>query len=532
MDTKKSTYASYSTNNWSSSLSLREMYKRICEKNEIESIRKRGSQEEDVPKNNIEIGIIGGGVAGLYSGLLLKNKNIKFHIFEADPERVGGRIYTHRFDGKKDQYFEAGAMRIPCVRHQENFFKLVDYVNKLNAKEDKVELIDYVIVSDENYVYVNGVRNDDGSLITYSQANANPAKLNFLLDEKDKNTPAQDLLNNVLKDPINQLKKILEKNDEKEFEKFINKYDHYSMHSYLLMQGWSENKIDYVETMTSQTQQFEHSFVELLMENIDFTQAKWQTIKDGMSRLPEACKKIIGSDNISLNAEVFKIREEGNKVKVYYKQADSDKEAVFDRVILAVPPAVVRMLDRPLWSVEKERAIRCIHFQPLYKIGLRFKSRFWEIAENPSYGGQSTTDLPSRWIVYPSYGTGDSNEGVLLCYSWMADALKWLSKSPEQQTEIALRDISQLYGKKVTSEFIESKPVSWAAKWTLGDAKFLPGQFRDLYQIARKPEKNIYFAGEHLSPYHTWIVGAIDSALYTCGEILNTTLAPLSSQTN
>jgi hypothetical protein len=49
-----------------------------------------------------------------------------------------------------------------------------------------------------------------------------------------------------------------------------------------------------------------------------------------------------------------------------------------------------------------------------------------------------------------------------------------------------------------------------------------------LFNVARQPEGNIYFAGEHLSVHHTWIVGALDSALLACQQLLgDPSLPPL-----
>jgi heterodisulfide reductase subunit A-like polyferredoxin len=45
----------------------------------------------------LKVGIIGAGVAGLYSALLLESLGIDYEILEAN-SRIGGRIYTHRFD--------------------------------------------------------------------------------------------------------------------------------------------------------------------------------------------------------------------------------------------------------------------------------------------------------------------------------------------------------------------------------------------------------------------------------------------------
>jgi len=500
--------------------SLRQAYQIFCEQqNDIGlDCSKRLIQAK--PRTDIKVGIVGGGMAGLYCGLLLKSRGVPFHIFEAN-NRPGGRIFTHRFTEEEDQYFEAGAMRIPQIDDQLPFFQLVSYVNKYSNQQDQIELIPYVLNDSNNYVFVNGARNVDGSPLRFEQVKDHPEDLKFPIPDKHKKKTAPILLTEAIGDFIDLVKKV----GPVEALEALKKFDDYSMRSYLIREkGWDSSMVNYVETMTAQTHQFDHSFTEVVIEYVDFEGANWKTIKNGMSRLPHACRKLIQDENIFMGANVHKIEDtEDNKVAIHYNHLGVQKRDIFDKVILALPPGVIRMLQKPLWSIEKEEAIRCMHFEPLYKIGLRFKSRFWEKGAYPSSGGQSITDLPSRWIVYPSYGRGTDKPGVLLCYSWMGDALKWLPKSPQEQEELALRDLSQLYGEEcIKNEFIppHSKSVSWATEWALGDAKFLPGQFKSYFNIARNSENNVYFAGEHLSVYHTWILGAIDSALTTSKQVL------------
>jgi len=84
------------------------------------------------------VGIVGGGMAGLYSALLLRNFGIPVKIFEAE-NRVGGRVYTHRFSDKEYQYFEGGAMRLPDVPWQKPVFDLIDYLNKRMPQASRIE---------------------------------------------------------------------------------------------------------------------------------------------------------------------------------------------------------------------------------------------------------------------------------------------------------------------------------------------------------------------------------------------------------
>jgi hypothetical protein len=68
-----------------------------------------------------KVGIVGAGVAGLFSAMLLEwldsklpELNISYDILEAAKEnRLGGRLYTHHFSNEPHDYYDVGAMRFP-----------------------------------------------------------------------------------------------------------------------------------------------------------------------------------------------------------------------------------------------------------------------------------------------------------------------------------------------------------------------------------------------------------------------------------
>jgi monoamine oxidase len=104
----------------------------------------------------------------------------------------------------------------------------------------------------------------------------------------------------------------------------------------------------------------------------------------------------------------------------------------------------------------------------------------------------------------------------------MTDAAGWLPQPEDDRVRIALRDLQSVYRGQVdvAGQFIEAFDVNWAAEEPTGDAMFFPGQFKNLFNVARQPEGDVYFAGEHLSVHHTWIVGALDSAMLACQQML------------
>lgn len=77
--------------------------------------------ELKVPK--FHVGIIGAGMAGLYTAMILESLDISYQILEAS-DRIGGRVYTHRFSNDPGDYYDAGAMRFPDTPAMGRTFRL------------------------------------------------------------------------------------------------------------------------------------------------------------------------------------------------------------------------------------------------------------------------------------------------------------------------------------------------------------------------------------------------------------------------
>ncbi|KIP01104.1 hypothetical protein PHLGIDRAFT_123663, partial [Phlebiopsis gigantea 11061_1 CR5-6] len=76
-----------------------------------------------VPKCAAKVGIIGGGIGGLYAALLLQEQGIPYEILEASP-RLGGRLFTHRMGDRPNDYYDVGAMRFPNTEVMQPLFDL------------------------------------------------------------------------------------------------------------------------------------------------------------------------------------------------------------------------------------------------------------------------------------------------------------------------------------------------------------------------------------------------------------------------
>lgn len=82
-----------------------------------------GKNTMELDQNLFHVGIIGAGMAGLYTAMILKSLDISYEILEAS-DRIGGRVYTHRFSNAPGDYYDVGAMRFPDTPTMDRTFRL------------------------------------------------------------------------------------------------------------------------------------------------------------------------------------------------------------------------------------------------------------------------------------------------------------------------------------------------------------------------------------------------------------------------
>ena len=260
------------------------------------------------------------------------------------------------------------------------------------------------------------------------------------------------------------------------------------------------------------------------------------------------------------------------KIKIQTKNtvlAKTISEQEFSHVISTIPFSALRSVDISGCNLEyKQRmALRCLNYGPSVKVGIKFKTRWWQTDEfGKQMGGQSSTDRPSRVIVYPSYGTDDpvDKPGVLIApYNWFVchlyslgaelltsyirtqDSLRfapfieikdWSDNElppdrphppyEERLLDQIYQDLAAIHGKP-PAWFKEQTCDYYAFDWigsleTVGAfAYFGPGQFSSIYPTITTPAAsgNFHFGGEVASKHHAWVAGALESAERCVDEI-------------
>ncbi len=516
--------------------------------------RQRPSKAKGVNKkasgkqSDLNIGIVGGGMAGMYASLLLSELGIGSHIFEASEGRLGGRVFTKYFnDNLPHQYAELGAMRFPHNELQSRLFSFWDYLNKTAPKTEgarEIDKIPYILydkstdMGEGNLLCFNEMkpvtRNEalaDNSLLGFDTFFEGP-EYDYFKDENGELKSASTLLDNVI-DPFLD---ILEEDSIYKAWEEILKYNAFSARGYLQQFGDGKRPypiaiVDYMETVLTYTGVYDLSFIELILDSYSFDSTEeWSAMNGGTSRVTEEMYNRIPANQFQTSSKVVKLTEEDGKATVHYENPkfQTEEKKTFDRVIVTLPFAMLRFVDTPSdWSPEKYQAIRSLKMTNAVKVALGFKSRFWEKDGKYSKGmkgGQSNTDLPSRSIVYPSFGLDQPGPAYLLSsYSWQDDADKFTHLTKEEAFEATLNDVVKIHGEIARKEYLGSADsIVWNRDRLAGGGFefFAAGQFGQMFLDARQPEGAFNFAGEHLDMVHYWIAGSYNSAFRTVWEIL------------
>ncbi|MEE6450037.1 flavin monoamine oxidase family protein [Gottfriedia acidiceleris] len=447
--------------------------------------------------------IVGAGMAGLTAASLLKNAGHQVTIIEAN-DRVGGRAYTLRDPFSDRLYLNAGPLRIPNVHHL-----TLEYIRKFNLPVNE-----FINETPNDIIYANGIKTNQ---VNYK---SNPDILNYPVAPNEKGKTSDVLLDQALQPFIN----FINQNPLTNWEIVEKRYGNISFGSFL-NSYFSIGAVDMIGVLLDFEAFMGMSFLEVLREQVTFKSAtKFYEITGGMDLLPKAFLPQL-KENILFNQKLTRITQNGNSITIQTTDNKTANQYIMnaDLAIIAIPFSLLRFVEiEPFHSISyyKRKAIREINYMSATKIGIEFKSRFWE--KYGQFGGMSTTDLPTRLSLYPSTGIGTIGPAVVKAsYTWADEALTLSALTEEERIHYALRDLSKIWGDQVYSEFVTGTSFNWSQNpFSVGAFTFFePGQEEELNSYISSPEGRLHFAGEHTSRSHAWIQGAIESGIRAANEV-------------
>ncbi|TCZ55092.1 flavin monoamine oxidase family protein [Roseicella aquatilis] len=246
-------------------------------------------------------------------------------------------------------------------------------------------------------------------------------------------------------------------------------------------------------------------------EGIDYQATMLQPV-GGMDRIAAGFARVLG-DVLVTGAGVLALRRVEGGARVTWRGADGAvRQEVAPQVLVALPAPVLAGLDTDL-SVERQAALRALHYSGAAKLAFHARRRFWE-EDAAIYGGISWTGRDATQLWYPSHGF-HAEGGVLTgAYIWDDDvAARFAALAPEARGAVMAADGEALHP-GYAAEVAAPVSVAWGrmprargawAEWTAAQ------RARD-YPLLRAPEGPYHFAGEHLSWFIGWQEGAVLSA--------------------
>ncbi|KAL1863317.1 hypothetical protein Plec18170_000151 [Paecilomyces lecythidis] len=487
-----------------------------------------------------EIGILGGGMSGLMTSLLLDSVGMKNWKIIESTGRVGGRVHTSYLNNTRPdqyQYQEMGPMRFPVnityagsnetiqIQDHKMVFQLADKVNQLNHHNPELE-VNFIpwIQSSANMPVDTDKRRPDGTVPGQAEVAANKSLAATTAPLSPAASPYSAKVDKWLALTKTNITEIAT-NIFKAHKKAVDAgYLGWSEANYLRYQlGASINIIDEVDDLTDVSGEW-------LYESVYFGATTWKTIDKGLSSLPRAITPLV-EDRTSFNSVVHRMdwNEEAQKMTVYYRPRDdpwADSSTVeFDYVVTAVPFTRVKLWQRPEYTSVLSHAIERYGYESACKVALLYKTRFWEHLEYPIIGGCGSVNITGIGsICYPSYNINGTGPGVILgSYESGSDQPAVAAFSEEDHIAYVQRAMIEVHGEIAKEQYtgiydricwntVPDQGASWASPAAGQQELYIPAFF--------KTEKNTVFVGEHTSYTHAWIFSALESAVRGTTQLL------------
>lgn len=245
-------------------------------------------------------------------------------------------------------------------------------------------------------------------------------------------------------------------------------------------------------------------------EELGGTPELWHKIKGGMDLLPKAFAARL-ADKIHYGAAVVRIEQDAKQATVKFLQNGSTQTMSADLVLCTIPFSVLRRLELPALSARKKDLIKRTHYDAVSRVYLQTKTRFWE--SNGLNGFAFTKGAIEIW--QPTWSQ-PGPRGILMTYARPTEADRITALKESERIKQALNQLNSIFT-GLRGNFERGVTKCWAEdEWSRGAWGFV-GLFELL--TASAPDGRVYFAGEHLSPWFSWIQGALSSGLKAVKEI-------------
>ena len=237
---------------------------------------------------------------------------------------------------------------------------------------------------------------------------------------------------------------------------------------------------------------------------------RWHKIKGGSDLLPKAfAEKLAGK--IHYGAAVVRIEQDANQPRVVFMEAGRQQALTADIVLCTIPFSVLRSIELPALSSRKREIIKRTHYDAVSRVYLQTRNRYWE---DKGLNGFAFTS--SNIEIWQPTWSQPGPRGILMTYARPGEAEKITKLKEKDRIAVTFKQLDGIFG-GLRENFERGATKCWMDdEWARG-AWAMVG-VSDFF-TAVSPEGRIHFAGEHLSPWVSWMQGALSSGLRAVKEI-------------
>lgn len=237
---------------------------------------------------------------------------------------------------------------------------------------------------------------------------------------------------------------------------------------------------------------------------------RWHKIKGGSDLLPKAfAEKLAGK--IHYGAAVVRIEQDASQARVVFMEAGRKQALTADSVLCTIPFSVLRNIELPALSSRKRDVINRTHYDAVSRVYLQTRNRYWE--DRGLNGFAFTSGNIEIW--HPTWSQ-PGPRGILMTYARPGEAERIAKLKEKDRISVTFKQLDGIFA-GLRENFERGATKCWTEdEWSRG-AWAMVGVSE--FFTAVSVEGRIHFAGEHLSPWVSWMQGALSSGLRAVKEI-------------
>jgi monoamine oxidase len=461
-----------------------------------------------------KITIIGAGMSGLVAAYELERLGHHVEVLEGS-QRIGGRIYTHRFrSGPAGPLVELGAMRIP-TKHRHT----MHYIAQLGLNS-KVRNFKTLFSENGNY-YTSSIGHlpvrEAAEVMMKDFRRGLPGKRYsdqtvlfgaWLMAIGNAIAPAD--FRNSLREGLGS--DFLDIVDQIDLTPFIHGSARENIDLHAFFAAHPEIRLGH------------HGRLNRFIDDVlNETSPELVRLEGGMDQLVRRFAERIQGP-ITHGQEVVGLDVREDDVLVDIREGDHIVTRRCDYVLCTIPFSVLRRLWLNGLSETKIASIRRVKYWSATKVALHCREAFW--ARDGISGGASFCGGRIRQTYYPPVESDPACGAALVASYTIGGDADVLGRMPATiRHAVVIQELSKLHPELLCPGMVvDAVSFAWGQHWwSEGAGTVRWGKDTSVCEEERAhaaaPENHLFFAGEHCSSTPAWIEGAIESAVNAVHEI-------------